>query len=92
MVLPANMAQYSASLPLTLGPLPSMSFEDLVRRYIPHWGRARQLADIYEEYEIWFFQAVTRRQLEEELLPTFYEQAIQAGSTAHIPKPGPHEL
>ncbi|EIN14557.1 hypothetical protein PUNSTDRAFT_30245, partial [Punctularia strigosozonata HHB-11173 SS5] len=89
-ILPPDIAHYSSSLPLALGPLPPMSFQDMIRRYLPHWERARELADIYEEYEIWFFQAVTRRQLEEQLLPMFYVEAPR--STTSLPRPGPHDL
>ena len=46
-----------------------------MQNYLPSWQRAAQLRDLYLEQAPWFFGAVTERQLNEEVLPLFYEEA-----------------
>lgn len=52
------------------------TFQGLVTERLPEWARARQLCDLYLEQAPWFFGAITRRQLLEELLPLFYGEAL----------------
>ena len=49
--------------------------QDLTQSYLPSWERASQLRDLYLEQAPWFFGAVTQRQLNEEVLPLFYDEA-----------------
>ena len=48
----------------------------LILDQLPEWPRARQLCELYLEQAPWFFGAITRRQLLEELLPLFYGEAL----------------
>lgn len=51
------------------------TLQSLIQDYLPEWSRAEQLADLYLEQAPWFFGAIRRRQLLEELLPLFYAEA-----------------
>jgi len=42
---------------------------------MPSWNEASRLCLLYLEQAPWFFGAVTRRQLEDELLPMWYDEA-----------------
>ena len=46
-----------------------------IEEYLPEWPRAEALANLYLEQAPWFFGAIQRRQLLEELLPMFYPDA-----------------
>ncbi|OSX55866.1 hypothetical protein POSPLADRAFT_1098848, partial [Postia placenta MAD-698-R-SB12] len=51
--------------------------QELMEAHLPPWPRAAQLCDLYLEQAPWFFGAVTRRQLVEEVLPLFYAEAVE---------------
>lgn len=85
-----------------------LSLDYFLHNYLPSWDEAYRLTGLYLEQAPWFFGSVTKRQLVEELLPLWYEQAPRAqgspddGSTsqtgAQLPltitpmKGGAHEL
>ncbi|KAG6889396.1 hypothetical protein C0992_005480, partial [Termitomyces sp. T32_za158] len=52
-----------------------IDFHTLTHTYLPPWPETRRLCASYLEQAPWFFGAVTRRQLEEEILPTWYAEA-----------------
>ncbi|KAJ2927653.1 hypothetical protein H1R20_g9438, partial [Candolleomyces eurysporus] len=54
---------------------PGIDIEHIVNSYLPSWQQATRLSQLYLEQAPWFFGAVTRRQLEEELLPAWYREA-----------------
>ncbi|RDX52322.1 hypothetical protein OH76DRAFT_207245 [Lentinus brumalis] len=63
--------------------LPIFDLEDIITSYLPPWHRARELRELYLEQAPWFFGAVTRRQLCEEVFPLFYQEAQEeVGSAA----------
>jgi len=77
----------------------------LIQNHLPPWHRARHLSELYLQQAPWFFGAVTKRQLMEEILPLWYAEAadlIYPGSVAppvasqnetnEAPSKGPHEL
>ncbi|RPD60567.1 hypothetical protein L226DRAFT_612121 [Lentinus tigrinus ALCF2SS1-7] len=55
--------------------LPIFDLQDIITTYLPPWPRARELRELYLEQAPWFFGAVTRRQLTEEVFPLFYQEA-----------------
>ncbi|KIK61336.1 hypothetical protein GYMLUDRAFT_42922 [Collybiopsis luxurians FD-317 M1] len=72
--LPSVLSNLSHSFPLPSSqPIPDQEF--LVRSYLPPWKEALRLCELYLEQAPWFFGAVTRRQLYEELLPMWYAEA-----------------
>ncbi|KAI0943568.1 hypothetical protein AcW1_002704 [Taiwanofungus camphoratus] len=64
---------------------------DMVADFLPPWPRAARLCDLYLEQAPWFFGAVTRRQLVEEVLPLFYDEAV-AYRDAEAGRPDPNAL
>lgn len=75
-----TLANAFPAAPTTLG-LDSSTLQSLVTEHLPEWPRAKQLCDLYLEQAPWFFGAITRRQLLEELLPLFYGEALDL----HLP-------
>ncbi|EIW79658.1 hypothetical protein CONPUDRAFT_144866 [Coniophora puteana RWD-64-598 SS2] len=80
-----------------------MDVDELAYETLPPWPRAAQLTDLYLAQAPWFFGAVTRRQLLEELLPAWYPEARKSSSPNPLPGTstpsssngearGPHEL
>lgn len=59
----------------------------LMEDYLPPWPRAAQLCDLYLEQAPWFFGAVTRRQLVEEILPLYYREAVVPTPPESKPSP-----
>lgn len=101
--LPKKVKRLSA-----LFPFPPPAFQGaidldyLIHNWLPPWKRAQQLSELYLSQAPWFFGPVTRRQLMEECLPSWYSEArdlIPSGpvtstlesSTEHFSK-GPHDL
>ncbi|KAK1236247.1 hypothetical protein PQX77_000509 [Marasmius sp. AFHP31] len=72
--LPRALTNLSHSFPL---PAAQQAFDIdfLVEKYIPEWQEAHKLSNLYLEQAPWFFGAVTRRQLFDELLPMWYSEA-----------------
>ena len=52
-----------------------ITLHTLTTSYLPIYSEALRLIHIYLEQAPWFFGAVTRRQIEEEMLPLWYEEA-----------------
>ncbi|KAI0761390.1 fungal-specific transcription factor domain-containing protein [Trametes elegans] len=73
--LPQALNRLAATFPSGPTDLPILDLQDLMQDYLPPWQRAAQLRDLYLEQAPWFFGAVTRRQIDEEVLPLFYEEA-----------------
>ncbi|GBE83316.1 hypothetical protein SCP_0503640 [Sparassis crispa] len=74
-VLHDDITRLTKSFPASPSNLQVDDAEDMIVRYLPPWTRAAQLCDLYLEQAPWFFGAVTRRQLVEEVLPLFYPEA-----------------
>ena len=53
------------------------TLQALITDHLPEWPRASELCELYLEQAPWFFGAITRRQLLEELLPLFYGEALE---------------
>lgn len=70
-----GLANAFPAAPIALGD--ASSLHTLVAEHLPEWPRARQLCELYLEQAPWFFGAITRRQLLEELLPLFYGEALE---------------
>ncbi|KAJ2915729.1 hypothetical protein MD484_g4662, partial [Candolleomyces efflorescens] len=73
---------------------PGIDVDHIVNSYLPAWPEATRLAQLYLEQAPWFFGAVTRKQLEEELLPAWYKEAPRplnpstpGGLPANAPSP-----
>ena len=69
-------------------PLPTtqqtFDIDFLVDRYLPAWEEALKLSNLYLEQAPWFFGAVTRRQLFDELLPMWYSEAPKPSITPSV--------
>jgi Fungal specific transcription factor domain len=72
--LPSSIAQLSNVFPLASN-IHATSLDALLQSHLPSWSNACRLCDLYLEQAPWFFGAVTKRQLHEELLPVFYTEA-----------------
>ncbi|TEB32701.1 hypothetical protein FA13DRAFT_1662397 [Coprinellus micaceus] len=71
-----EVANLAANFPLASSMYrPGIDVEYVVNTYIPSWQDATRLAQLYLEQAPWFFGAVTKRQLEEEILPAWYKEA-----------------
>ncbi|KAG6829978.1 hypothetical protein H0H92_002783 [Tricholoma furcatifolium] len=72
--LPPDVTARASSFPFSpSGNLPSdFDFDTLIKQYIPGVEEGWRLCRLYLEQSPWFFGAVTRRQLEEEIFPTWY--------------------
>ncbi|KAH9914122.1 fungal-specific transcription factor domain-containing protein [Fomitopsis serialis] len=76
-MLPASLARLTTSFPSAPSDIPAEDMQELIEEHLPPWPRAAQLCDLYLEQAPWFFGAVTRRQLLEEILPLFYDEAAE---------------
>lgn len=74
---------------------------DYLSEFLPSWEEACRLSSLYLDQAPWFFGAVQKRQIIEEILPLWYEEAPQSsqspvsgtGSLTVTPnKGGAHEL
>ncbi|KAG6864280.1 hypothetical protein C0991_010850 [Blastosporella zonata] len=99
--LPASINSLSSSFPFSPPntnsppmsiPLPQVIDLDLlVNTYLPSWLEVQRLGNLYLEQAPWFFGAVTRRQLEEEVLPTWSAEAPQPTDRSLLART-PHDL
>lgn len=63
----------------------------MVDEFLPRWGDAWRLCEFYLEQAPWFFGAVTKRQVYEEILPLWYSEAsCMAPNTSFPPLNQPH--
>ncbi|KAG6860918.1 hypothetical protein C0995_006042 [Termitomyces sp. Mi166 len=102
--LPSNAKVLASTFPFSTTPPTSPSsilfspphdidFNTLTRTYLPTWEETQRLCALYLEQAPWFFGAVTRRQLEEEVLPTWYDEAPRPPESQQSLSPGtPHDL
>lgn len=73
---PPEVANLASSFPLASSiARPGIDTDYIVNTYLPPWKDATRLYHLYLEQAPWFFGAVTRRQIEEEVLPTWYKEA-----------------
>lgn len=73
--LPPAINTLASSFPFSSGAVEGLTLEYLVQHFLPPWEDARRLSELYLETATWFYGAVTRVQLLEELLPTWYPEA-----------------
>ncbi|KZT64967.1 hypothetical protein DAEQUDRAFT_565105 [Daedalea quercina L-15889] len=69
------LTRLTTSFPSAPSDVLAADMQELIEEHLPPWPRAAQLCDLYLEQAPWFFGAVTRRQLLEEILPLFYDEA-----------------
>ncbi|KAF8153104.1 fungal-specific transcription factor domain-containing protein [Crassisporium funariophilum] len=58
-----------------------ITLQTLTSYFLPPYAEALRLTQLYLEQAPWFFGAVTSRQIEQELLPLWYEEAATVAST-----------
>jgi hypothetical protein len=68
------------SLPITV--------QTLTANFLPSYAEAIRLVQLYLEQAPWFFGAVTGKQIEEEMLPLWYEEAAATAPSASTPPAG----
>ncbi|RDB28185.1 putative transcriptional regulatory protein C1F7.11c [Hypsizygus marmoreus] len=91
--LPPPIQNLSASFPLSSSMQPGIDLDHLIHAYLPSWPTAWHLCELYMEQAPWFFGAVTRRQLYEEMLPLWYIEAPKAPTPVNVnTKGGAHDL
>ncbi|KAL0578343.1 hypothetical protein V5O48_003657 [Marasmius crinis-equi] len=81
--LPPALTNLSQSFPLPAGQQ-GFDLDYLVDSYLPPWDQALNLCNLYLEQAPWFFGAVTRRQLFDELLPMWYNEAPRPSITPSV--------
>jgi hypothetical protein len=69
------MHQYSTAFPFPPSEYQGLDVETLADSFLPPWPEALRLCELYLESAPWFFGPVTRKQITEELLPTWYSEA-----------------
>jgi hypothetical protein len=74
MSLPRHMHQYSTAFPFPPGEYQGLDVETLAKLFLPTWPEGLHLSELYLESAPWFFGPFTRKQLIEELLPTWYSK------------------
>ena len=67
---------------------PPITVQTLIANFLPSYAEASRLVQLYLEQAPWFFGAVTGKQIEEEMLPLWYEEAAAAASSASTPPAG----
>ncbi|KAF4603107.1 hypothetical protein EYR38_003512 [Pleurotus pulmonarius] len=72
--LPSSITELSGSFPFA-GNASGFNLEQMVDEFLPQWGDAWRLCEFYLEQAPWFFGAVTKRQVHEEILPLWYSEA-----------------
>lgn len=69
--LPQEFRMFSLSFPFTpMGP--TADIQDMIEGHLPPLGRAKYLAETYFEQAGWLFRSVSREQVMEELLLSYY--------------------
>jgi len=67
---------------------PPITVQILTANFLPSYAEATHLVQLYLEQAPWFFGAVTAKQIEEEILPLWYEEAAAAAPSASTPPAG----
>ncbi|KAF9463262.1 fungal-specific transcription factor domain-containing protein [Collybia nuda] len=74
--LPTTINNLANAFPLGSNvQLVGITLDQIVRSFLPSWHEAWRLCELYLEQAPWFFGAVTKRQLHEEMLPLWYNEA-----------------
>ncbi|PFH53475.1 hypothetical protein AMATHDRAFT_73300 [Amanita thiersii Skay4041] len=74
--LPAAVSHMASLFPFTSSlQQHELDFEYLMTTFLPPWDEARRLSELYFDKALWFCCTVTRRQLFEETLPLWYDEA-----------------
>ncbi|KII91782.1 hypothetical protein PLICRDRAFT_136237 [Plicaturopsis crispa FD-325 SS-3] len=94
--LPHSVRQLASAFPLPAIGFDSMSLDVLAKAFLPGWEEASHLCELYLEQAPWFFGAVTKRQLVDELIPLWYHEAPMPPTADNQLEPGSggsaHEL
>ncbi|KAK0205424.1 fungal-specific transcription factor domain-containing protein [Desarmillaria ectypa] len=93
------VTQPSTSFPFSTVPS-GISLDYLVENHVPEWNEGYRLCNLYLETAPWFFGAVHRRQLFEELIPLWYQDGAKrpinstppSATSAPVTKSGAHDL
>ncbi|KAG2007078.1 fungal specific transcription factor domain-containing protein, variant 3 [Coprinopsis cinerea AmutBmut pab1-1] len=81
--IPPELASLASNFPLASSFYrPGIDLDYIINNYLPSWQDAQRLYQLYLEQAPWFFGAVTRRQLDEELLPMWYKEAPKPAMAA----------
>lgn len=85
--LPPTIRNLSNAFPLgSSAHQQEVDLDQLVGSFLPPWHEAWRLCELYLEQAPWFFGAVTKRQLHEEMLPLWYAEAPKPlASSASLP-------
>ncbi|KAH9474722.1 putative transcriptional regulatory protein C1F7.11c [Psilocybe cubensis] len=78
----------SSLTPFTHSQKHTLTLQDLTSQYLPPFVDALRLVNLYLEQAPWFFGAVTQRQIEQELMPLWYEEAASAVPSTSTPPAG----
>ncbi|PPQ97295.1 hypothetical protein CVT26_006688 [Gymnopilus dilepis] len=78
----SSFTSSSLSLSPSTTSSPLVTLQTLATSYLPPYGEALRLVNLYLEQAPWFFGAVTQRQIESELLPLWYAEAAAAAPLA----------
>lgn len=78
------------SIPLpTTAPFPNphepITFATLLTHYLPPYHEAARLVRLYLEQAPWFFGAVTEKQIEQEVMPMWYEKDLSLDNASSLP-------
>ncbi|KAI0088357.1 hypothetical protein BDY19DRAFT_891492 [Irpex rosettiformis] len=91
--LPTEISELARTFPASALQLDTgETLQSQIESYLPEWPRAQALAALYLEQAPWFFGAIKRRQVIEELLPMFYPDAQANIPDSDTPpsQPGAH--
>jgi len=94
--LSENVATVARAFPLApsippsiTAPFPSahepITFSTLLTHYLPPYNEAVRLVRLYLEQAPWFFGAVTEKQIEEEVMPMWYEKDLSSDNASSLP-------
>lgn len=74
--LPTAISNLASAFPLGSNvQLVGIDLDQIIGSFLPPWHEAWRLCELYLEQAPWFFGAVTKRQLHEEILPLWYNEA-----------------
>ncbi len=74
----AQVFPLAPSIPPTTAPFSNkpITFSTLLSYYLPPYNEATRLVQLYLEQAPWFFGAVTEKQIEQEIMPMWYEEEL----------------
>jgi hypothetical protein len=68
-----------------------MPLNQLIHQYLPPWQEASHYSQLYMAIAPWFYGAVTTQELEEEILPRWYDEAPRPNGPSMVKPPDAHE-